>query len=261
MIRTIPSATAPALNSPGKATQLAIPVTMKRHQIHLLLVLLLGGLPLASCQTTARARVKKPLLTCNGATKAARIAARKLGYRIVKLDPPGVEKEGLLMASRELGFRPRIPEADRSENLQIGIQCSRDGAQFDAVADGDLSRRLSFRNRFANAIEAAIASGSHAARPAPTPSKSLAFNLDVFGPMESTRQFGIDLVALGILPVSVELSNQSSRDYIFDPADLAMIEIDGERRAPLTVDEIGTLLRSKGVAASHIAAIVARIPK
>jgi hypothetical protein len=163
-------------------------------------------------------------LTCAEAQRVAVEAVRRMGYTISESTRATPGTPGVIVASRTDGVNTR--------GLMVSIACTTLGAEVEARSDQTGLSDLNFASEFRRTFEVATAN-----RPPPRP--PAASGVDVLLTPERASGFadlGVDLSAAGVLPVSVRITNHTSRAYRFRIAGVRLQTASGERVAALGND-------------------------
>jgi hypothetical protein len=183
--------------------------------------------------------LKEQKLTCARANDYAYRTLRAMGFAISAFEPAAVGRPGTIHGWRE----------ERTvQNVTVTITCRpNDTADIDASEDGRLLGQIDFKRGFYLAftgvaaqmavIEAAAR--EEAERPLEQKkTKGLRVLLQPIPGQGAKLDFALDLGIDGILPVRVTINNASARCYNLDPDDVALIQRDGTRVHPLSIDEV-----------------------
>jgi hypothetical protein len=181
-------------------------------------------------------RVAEKGLTCMEAHHVAIDAVRRMGYTITEATKATPGSPGTIIASRAVGTT--------AQGLLVRVFCTSQGAEVQATTDQGGLVQLSFSTDFQRNFQAAAATKVPPRRATEsgvdvlvTPERGAAGNVDV------------DVSHLGVLPVSVRITNHTTRAYGFRAAGVVLQTIDGERVAPLAVTEIAKQLDADAAAA------------
>jgi hypothetical protein len=176
-------------------------------------------------------------LTCVQANESTYRTLQSMNFTVTEFSPAVVGRPGRLRGTRE--------ERGATQNVTVAITCNGRTADVDADEERKLLGRLEFKRGFylaftATAARAAAdtpAARQEAARPpAQKKDKGLQVLLTPVWGLGAKLDFDLDLAAAGVLPVLVTMSNVTPRTYTFDPADVVLVEKDGTRVRPITVD-------------------------
>lgn len=188
---------------------------------------------LACCGCAARyVRMAEEGMTCVEAQQIAIDAVRRLGYTISTATKPTPGAPGVITASRQ--------EGTSTHGLLVQIFCTTLGSEVEAKTEQGGLAELNFPTEFKRSFTAAAAVR-------PPPRAPAASGLDVLITPErgTSPDLGADLSRMGVLPVSVRISNRSSRAYGFRVRDVVLRTADGERAHPLKLED---LARQNGAA-------------
>jgi hypothetical protein len=183
--------------------------------------------------------LKDQKLTCARTNDYSYRTLQSMGFAISAFEPAAVGRPGTIHGSRQ----------ERSvQNVTVTITCPSDGtADIDASEDSRLLGQIEFKRGFymaftSVAAQAAVieaAAREEAQRPLERKqAKGLRVFLQPVAGQGAKLDFALDLAADGVLPVRVTINNASARTYSLDPDDVALIQGDGTRVHPLSVDEV-----------------------
>ncbi len=176
-------------------------------------------------------------LTCVEAQRIAIATVRRMGYTITESTKATPGAPGMIIASREEGTRKR--------GLMVSVVCTTMGAEVEAQSDQGGLADLNFASEFRRNFEAATIN-----RPPPRPPAES--GVDVLLTPErgsNVADFGVDLSAAGVLPVSVRITNRTPRTYRFRVKGVRLQTAAGERVAPLGTDRIAAQAGSDAASA------------
>jgi len=137
-------------------------------------------------------------------------------------------------------------ERGATQNVTVEITCNGGTTDVDANEEGKLLGRLEFKRGFYLAFTSTAARAAadttlarqEAARPPEQKTnKGLQVLLTPVRGLGAKLDFDVDLAAAGVLPVLVTMSNVTLRTYTFDPSDIVLVQKDGTRVRPMTVDD------------------------
>ncbi|HVM96012.1 MAG TPA: hypothetical protein VMT89_06465 [Candidatus Acidoferrales bacterium] len=170
-------------------------------------------------------RVQEKGMTCAEAHQAALTAVHRLGYEVVSATKPSPGSPGVITGTQG-------PEASKKSVL-VQVFCTQLGAEVEAKAEGGGLGDLNFNSEFRHTLELAMASR-------PPVRKAAESGVDVLLTTEraNNSDLGVDLTDLGVLPVSVRISNKTERAYGFRTRDVVLQTVDGERTKPLAVNTL-----------------------
>ena len=174
-------------------------------------------------------RIEQKGLTCGEAQQIAIETVHKLGYHIDDVSKPGLNAPGMIAASREEGTDKR--------SMLVQVFCTTAGAAVEAKAEGGGLAEFSLPSEFKRTFETAAATRPPVRAPAEK-------GLDVLLTPErgNVAAVGVDLNDLGILPVSVRITNNTPRTYHFTTREVVLQTADGDRVEPSSVASISAQL-------------------
>jgi hypothetical protein len=174
-------------------------------------------------------RMDEKGLTCTEAQRIAIVAVRRMNYTIDSVTKPTPGAPGVITATRTDGAT--------TKGLMVQVFCTTMGASIAATSENGGLADLNFPAEFRRSFETAAATRAPERPPA-------ASGLDVLvtPARGSTPDLGVDVGSLGVLPVSVRISNRSARTYGFHVKDVVLKTDDGERAQPLGISSISAQL-------------------
>lgn len=203
-----------------------------------LLALVLCGI-LIGCapQRLQRKRtIDAPLLSCEDANRLAYRTVTTLGYSIGSLQVGRPGQPGHIVAIKESG----------GEAGSVTITCTETGAIVEPEKSGlpipsllgAAERPHEFQNLFQHTFNILRSGQEHAAQQGPR--KGLTMTLTPLNSFESQMDLGADLLAGGVLPIKVEISNNTPRPYGFDTGKVYLQAAGGsDRIAPVAPPAAG----------------------
>jgi hypothetical protein len=167
-------------------------------------------------------RIEQKGLTCAEAHQIAIAAVRKMGYTINDSMKPSPGAPGMITAARESGTS--------KQGMLVQVFCTTLGAEVEAKMEEGGLAQLSFPAEFRRTFEAAAA----ARLPARAAAES---GLDVLLAPErgNVAELGVDLSGVGVLPVSVRITNRTPRAYRLRVKDVVLQTGAGDRVIALQV--------------------------
>ncbi len=165
-------------------------------------------------------------LTCGDAHRIALEAVGRMGYTVAETTRPAAGVPGIILASRQEGTKKRA--------LMVSVVCTGQGAAIEAKPESGGMAEVNFPAEFRRSFTAAAANQAPPRPPAE-------HGMDVLMTFErdgGRQQLGIDLSAVGVLPVRVRITNHTARVYQFKADRVAMQNTAGERLAPLSVNDL-----------------------
>jgi len=179
-------------------------------------------------------RLAEKGLTCVEAQHIAVQAVARMGYTISETTKATPASPGIIVGSREEGLN--------KHGILVQVFCTTQGAEVEAKSDQGGLSELSFANDFRRSFEAVTAN-----RPPPRPPAESGVDV-LLTPEHNVEGLDIDLITLGILPVSVRITNHTARDYRFRAAGVLLQTDSGERVAHLTVANFAKQLTTDAAA-------------
>lgn len=160
-----------------------------------------------------------------------------MGFTITAFEPAAIGHAGVLRGTRnEQGV----------QNVTVEVTCRSNNVDVDAGEDGKFLGRLEFKRAFYLSFTSIVQQAQitdAAAREAalhPQPERKgpglRVLVQPVPGPA-AKLDFSVDLAAAGVLPVRVTIVNGTSRIYRLDATDIVLMQKDGTRVRPLSVEE------------------------
>jgi len=203
-------------------------------------VCLLLALALAACTPPVRQYdIKNQVLTCEQANDYALRTLQAMGFAISAFEPASIGHPGALHGSRDEGQK-------WAQVVTVEITCTGHGADFNPYEDGKWLGQVDFKRAFYmsfTAIAAQSAANAATAReearrpPSEKKGKGLQVLLSPVRGLGAKLDFDVDVAAGGVLPVVVTVSNNTPRTYKIDPGDIVLVQKDGTRIHPLSIDE------------------------
>ena len=182
-------------------------------------------------------RLEEKGLTCIEAQHIAMQAVARMGYTISETTKATPTAPGIIVGSREEGLD--------KHGIFVQVFCTTQGAEVEAKSDQGGLTELSFANDFRRSFESVSAN-----RLPPRPAAEN--GVDVLLTQEhAVAGIDADLTTLGILPISVRITNHTTRDYRFRAAGVLLQTDGGERVAHLSVAKVTTQLATNAAAAVH----------
>jgi hypothetical protein len=176
-------------------------------------------------------------LTCEQANDYSLRTLQAMGFTVTAFQPAAVGRAGRLRGTRE---------ERGTQNVTVEVTCSGTSVDIDASEDGKLLGQLEFKRGFylsftGIAQAAAVTEAEQRAaalRPAAErQGTGLRVLIEPVRGQAARLDFDVDLAAAGVLPVRVTITNGTSRTYRFDPADIVLVQKDGTRVHPLSLDD------------------------
>lgn len=185
-----------------------------------------------------------PMVTCAEATRAAGATAQRLGYTLtnVKAAEPG--QPGIVTGEKESGWSGYDPSSRGKELIEIAITCSDAGAEVEAYSNEAGMSGLGFGNRFKTALAGEVGQKKERARLESEKSRGLIIKVEPQRAEGSVAVFGADLPSAGVVPVRVELDNQSDRRYSFAADAVVLYSVQGSRETALSPEAAAQRLKS-----------------
>jgi len=162
-------------------------------------------------------RVQQNGLTCAEAQRVAIAAVRRMSYTIDSVTKPTPGSPGVITASRSAGTA--------IQGLVVNVFCTSLGAEIEAQTDQGGVSELSFPDEFQRNLRAAAVATT-------TKRAAAASGLDVLvAPEQSVdpAELGSELSHIGMLAVTVRISNRTPRQYSFRADDVVLKTDAGER--------------------------------
>jgi hypothetical protein len=174
-------------------------------------------------------RMDEKGLTCGEAYQIAIAAVGRMNYAIDSSTKPTPGSPGVITATHTEGTTTR--------GLMVQVFCTSLGAAIEAKTDQGGLAELNFPAQFRRSFESAAVNRVPQRQPAES-------GLDVLLTPErgNPPELGIDVSAIGVLPVSVRISNRSARVYGFRVKDVVLKTDDGARSRPLGIQDISAQL-------------------
>src|SRR5574337_1266455 len=194
---------------------------MRRHRT---VALLVAGV-CAGC-AARYVRVQEKGLSCREAQQLATEAVRRMGYTVTDFTRATPGSPGVIVGTREVGTR--------KQSMMASVFCSNEGAAIEAKSDTGGIEQLTFASDFRRSLDAAIQNQ-------PPPRAAAESGVDVLLTPQRNggiAELGVDLGSLGILPVSVRITNRTSRAYRFRADGVALRNGEGQTVEPLPVSQV-----------------------
>src|SRR5579862_3750118 len=174
-------------------------------------------------------RMDEKGLTCSEAYQIAINAVHRMNYTIDTAIKPTPGSPGVITGTHT--------EGAATQGLMVQIFCSTLGTSIEAKSADGSGLDFNFPNEFRRSFENAAANHAPERQPAEN-------GLDVLvTPLrDHSSDLGVDLVGIGVLPVSIRISNRSPRVYAFRVKDVVLKTEDGERDRPLGLQKISAQL-------------------
>ena len=160
-----------------------------------------------------------------------------MGFSITAFRPAAIGRPGTLHGTRdERGV----------QNVTVAVTCNGTSVDVDASEDGKWLGQLEFKRgfylAFTGIVQAAEITDAAAREAALHPAQDrkgpgLRVRLEPVPGLAAKLDFDVDLAAANVLPVRVTIANGTSRTYRFDPTDIVLMQQDGTRVRPLSVDD------------------------
>ncbi|HVN85995.1 MAG TPA: hypothetical protein VMW17_14235 [Candidatus Binatia bacterium] len=164
-------------------------------------------------------RIQEKGLTCAEAHRVAIAAVRRMSYTIDTVTKPTPGSPGVITASRSAGTG--------IQSVVVNVFCTSLGAEIEAQTDQGGVMEMSFPEEFQRNLQAATTVTTAKRAAAET-------GLDVLVAPERAldpAELGSELSRVGVLAVSVRISNRTPREYAFRAADVVLQTDSGERVA------------------------------
>lgn len=169
-------------------------------------------------------------LTCGEAHQAAIMAARRMGYTVKEAIKPVPGVPGMIKASRLDGTT--------EHGLVVSVVCTNLGAEVEARTDQGGLAEVNFPSEFRHSFETVLAT-----RP---PLRAAAeHGVDVLVTPERGNDLGalgVELANLGVLPVTVRITNHTTRSYRFTVAGVVLQTTSRERVKSLAAGDVAKQL-------------------
>jgi hypothetical protein len=174
-------------------------------------------------------RMDEKGLTCSEAYQIAIAAVRRMNYTIDTVNKPVPGAPGVITA--------KLTEGASTRGLMVQIFCTTMGSAIEAQTDSGGLADLNFPNEFRHSFATVAATRAPERRPAEN-------GLDVLltPARGNAPELGVDVGSIGVLPVSVRISNRSARVYGFRVTDVVLKTEDGERAKALGVQTLSAQL-------------------
>ncbi len=206
-------------------------------------------------------------MSCHEATEVARAAMFRLGYGIEKVVPATPQAPGRIVGRRNSGWAAGTPEGGDAYTAIIEITCSDQGADFTAVTDEPITSRITFRQRFNDAIAEMAKRQVREPSLDKTPRQGLVITVEPQRSSQARSVFGADLLAAGVTPVRIQIHNRTPRAYGFERGDVQLVSQEGERVEPLPIEkavakvepEVAAQMRAKLIGEGNLAAGESRL--
>lgn len=193
---------------------------------------------LAACTPPIRQfDLNNQALTCEQANDYSLRTLQSMGFTITAFQPAAIGRTGRLRGTRE---------ERGTQDVTVDVTCNGKTVDIDASEDGKLLGQLEFKRGFylsftGIAQAAAVTEAEQRAAAAHPAAERKEAGLHVLikpVPGQAAKlDFDVDLAAAGVLPVRVTITNSTSRTYRLDPADIVLMQKDGTRVHPLSLDD------------------------
>lgn len=186
-------------------------------------------LALLACSCAAcvarHVRIQERGLTCTEAQRIAVAAVQRMGYTISETTKASPGAPGMIVAAHAVGTSTHM--------MMVSIFCTSQGTEVEAKSDEGGLGQLAFPAEFRRSFAAAAANQ-------PPPRAAAASGLDVLVAPEhgDPSKLGVDFSSLGVLPVSLRITNRTSRTYRFSVDGVVLQTLDGERVDALPLTEL-----------------------
>jgi hypothetical protein len=175
-------------------------------------------------------------LSCEKANDYVLRTLQTQGFTITAFQPAAIGRAGTLRGTRE---------ERGTQNVTVHVTCNGKTVDIDASEDGKFLGQLEFKRGFylaftgiVQAAEITAAAEREAAQhPQEQKGAGLRVLLEPVHGQAAKLDFDLDLAAAGVLPVRVTITNGTSRTYRFDAADIVLVQKDGTRVRPLSLDD------------------------
>ncbi len=198
------------------------------------------GLVASGCTPPVRQyALKNQKLTCEQANDYVYRTLRSLDFTLTAFEPAASGHPGTVKAVRNQPM-------GGTQYVTVTVKCG-DTVDIDASEDGRLLGQVDFKRSFYMAftgvVTQAAVSEAEARAEAQRPvqekkEKGLRVLLEPVAGLGAKLDFDFDLAAAGVLPVRVTINNASLRAYNLEPDDIVLIQSDGGRVRPLSVDDV-----------------------
>ena len=202
-------------------------------------------------------------LTCEQANDYSLRTLQAMGFTVTAFEPAAIGRAGTARGTRdERGV----------QNVTVEVTCRGNNVDVDASEDGKLLGRLEFKRAFYLSFTSIVQQAQitdAAAREAalhPQPDRKgpgLRVLVEPVPGPAAKLDFDVDLAAAGVLPVRVTIANGTSRTYRFDATDIVLMQKDGTRVRPLSVEDaaqrVATAPHPADAAAPDAAAVTQRL--
>jgi hypothetical protein len=177
-------------------------------------------------------------LTCEKANDYTLRTLQAMGFTITAFEPAAIGRTGTLRGTRD---------EQGVQKVTVTLTCRANDVDVDASEDGKFLGRLEFRRGFylsftgiVQATEITEAAAREAALHPAQDRKGLGLRvlIEPVPGQAAKLDFNADLAAAGVLPVRVTIANSTTRTYRFDPTDIALMQRDGARVRPLSIDDV-----------------------
>ncbi len=191
------------------------------HGLRVAVLILFAALFFCSGCVARYARIQEKGMTCVEAQHVAVETVRRMNYTISEAMKPSPNAPGLIVAVRQDGSTKR--------SMMVSVFCTSQGAEIEAKTEGGAVAQLSFPSEFRRSFEVAAANQG-------PPRKAAETGVDVLlTPGQAGADIGVDWTSLGVLPVSIRITNQTTRAYRFESNRVELRTASGERAVPLSV--------------------------
>lgn len=159
-----------------------------------------------------------------------------MGFTITAFQPAAIGRPGTLHGTRDERGVQKVTAVVTCNGTTVDIDASEDGKLL-----GQMEFRRGFYLSFTGIVQAAeiteAAAREAALHPAPDhKGPGLRVLLEPVPGQAAKLDFDFDLAAAGVLPVRVTITNGTTRTYRFDATDIVLVQTDGTRVPPLSID-------------------------
>jgi hypothetical protein len=169
-------------------------------------------------------RMEEKGMTCVEAQRVAVDTVRRMNYEVNDYLKAAPGSPGMIVALRQ--------EGTKKEELVVRVYCTTQGSEVEAQTDQSGLGQLGFTNEFRRSFEAVAAN-----RAPPRPAAEQGVDV-LMTPERSGGDLGVDLSSVGVLPVSVRITNHTARTYRFRVAGVVLQTDDGARVRPLATQDV-----------------------
>lgn len=189
----------------------------------------------------AQVRLERPGLTCRAATRAARTALKRMGYRVESVAPPAPGVLGEVRALRHTGWSTGNP----GDAYQVAARliCDDRGSVIEAATEEGLSQRMAFERDFPLAVDGAVAGAKQNPTAQPlTEAARLHLAVEPLRGEAAASVLGAPPEVTGITPVRVRVDNRTADLYRLSARRVELMTQEGHRNRPLGIDEVAAHL-------------------